>query len=114
LAPRFVHTIFGEEHPDPFPRITSISGLSYTWDQARLVGDRIVEVLQNGAPIDPAGSYSVTVNSFMAAGGDNFVVLPNGTDRLGGPVDLDALIEYVTGLAQPFSAAIEGRITRLN
>ena len=33
--------------------------------------------------------------------------------RVVGPVDLEALISYVGSLAQPFSAAIEGRIVRL-
>jgi 5'-nucleotidase len=43
----------------------------------------------------------VVVNSFLATGGDNFAVLVQGTDRVGGPVDLDALIAYVG--AQPAS-----------
>jgi 5'-nucleotidase len=41
-------------------------------------------------------------------------VLRSGTHRVGGPVDLDALIAYVQTLPQPFSAAVEGRIQRLN
>jgi 5'-nucleotidase len=56
----------------------------------------------------------VTVNSFIAAGGDNFLVLVEGTNRVVGQVDLDALVEYVESLPQPFSAAIEGRILRAN
>lgn len=98
----------------PFPRILQISGLEYTWDEALPEGSRIVEVLKDGEPLDPNALYTVTVNSFMAAGGDNFTVLTQGTDPIGGPVDLDALIDYVAELSQPFSAAIEGRITRLN
>jgi 5'-nucleotidase len=91
-----------------------VSGLEYTWDEALPVGSRVVEVRKEGAPLDPAALYSVTVNSFIAAGGDNFTILLQGTDQLGGPVDLDALIEFVAALPQPFQAAIEGRITRLN
>lgn len=56
----------------------------------------------------------MTVNSFIASGGDNFTVLTEGTNRVVGPVDLDALVDHIAGLAQPFSAAIEGRIVRLN
>jgi 5'-nucleotidase len=48
------------------------------------------------------------------SGGDNFTVLLQGTNPVGGPVDLDALIVYIQSLPQPFSVAIEGRITRLN
>jgi 5'-nucleotidase len=98
----------------PFPRMLQVSGLTYTWDPARPVGSRIVEAQHNGTAIDPAATYTVTVNSFMAAGGDNFTVLPTGANQVGGPIDLDALIAYVQGLPQPFSAAIEGRIARLN
>jgi 5'-nucleotidase len=98
-----------------FPRILKISGLSYTWDASRPIGDRVVTILDAANnPLDPAATYRVTVNSFMASGGDNFGVLPLGTNRVVGPVDLDALVEYIGTLAQPFTAQIEGRINRLN
>ena len=48
----------------------------------------------DGVLVDPAAEYRVTVNSFLADGGDNFAVLVDGTDRLGGEVDLDALVTY--------------------
>ena len=51
-------------------------------------------VLLNGAPIDRAASYRVTMNSFLASGGDNFSVFNLGTNQLGGDVDLDALELY--------------------
>jgi 5'-nucleotidase len=56
----------------------------------------------------------VTVNSFIAAGGDNFTVLVDGTNRVGGDVDLDALISYVLGLSAPVAAVVESRIARIN
>ncbi|NWF73886.1 MAG: bifunctional metallophosphatase/5'-nucleotidase [Nitrospirae bacterium] len=98
----------------PFPRTLKTSGLTYTWDNNRPIGDRIVEVRRHGAPIDRQARFSVTVNNFMAAGGDNFTVLTQGQNQMGGPIDLGALIAYIQSLPQPFSAAIEGRITRLN
>ncbi len=98
-----------------FPRILKTSGLTYLWDNARPVGDRIVEVRDgNGGLLNPAANYSVTVNSFLAAGGDNFSVLSAGAQRQVGPVDLDALVAYILARPQPFSAAIEGRIQRIN
>ena len=99
----------------PYARILKTSGIKYTWDNNLPVGDRIVSVTRaDGTTLDPAATYSVTVNSFMAAGGDNFVVLKDGTNRIVGPVDLEALVNYVEGLTQPFNVTIEGRITRLN
>jgi 5'-nucleotidase len=98
----------------PFARILKTSGLTYAWDNALPIGNRVLVVYKDGAPIDNAATYSVTVNSFLADGGDNFTVLRNGTSRLGGPVDLDALIDYIKAVPQPFSAAVEARIQRIN
>lgn len=99
----------------PFARILKTSGITYTWDANRPVGDRIVSAAKSdGTVLDPAATYTVTVNSFMAAGGDNFTVLVDGTNRVVGPVDLDALVTFIQNLTQPFTYAIEGRIKRLN
>jgi 5'-nucleotidase len=95
-------------------RFLQISGLSYTWDNALPLGSRVTEVRKGGVALDPAASYTVTANNFIAAGGDGFTVLSQGTGNVGGPVDLDALIAHVEGLTQPFTAVIEGRITRLH
>lgn len=97
------------------PKILKTSGLTYTWDAARAVGDRVVSIVDAGGnPLDPAATYRVTVNSFMAAGGDGFTVLTSGTNRVVGAVDLDALVDYIEGLAQPFVMGVEGRILRVN
>jgi len=100
----------------PFPRIMKSSGIAYSWDNAMPAGSRIVSgsVKINGVPLVTSQTYNVTVNNFMATGGDNFTAFKSGTNQTGGAVDLDALIAYVKSLSQPFSAAIEGRITRLN
>ncbi len=47
-----------------------------------------------GDPVLAGSTYRVTVNSFLADGGDNYGVLREGTNRLGGDVDLDALEKY--------------------
>ena len=96
-------------------RILKTSGLTYTWNAALPVGGRVVEIRDaEGNVLGEATVYRVTVNSFLASGGDGFTLLTQGTNRVVGPVDLDALVEYVESLPQPFSAAIEGRILRLN
>lgn len=95
-------------------RMLQVSGLSYTWDNAGPDNDKIREVRKNGTPIDRAARYTLTVNSFLADGGDKFSTLLKGTDLVVGPIDLDALIEYVQDLPQPFTATTEGRIVREN
>jgi 5'-nucleotidase len=78
-------------------RVLQVSnGFTYEWSAGAPVGSRvdIASIMINGVPIDPDRSYRVTVNSFLADGGDGFAVLVQGTDRLGGEVDLDALVKY--------------------
>jgi len=98
---------------DSHPCMLQISGLAYSWDSTRPVGSRIVKIVRNGMTIDPAAVYTVVVNSFLAGGGDSFKVLTNGTGKEAGTVDLNVLITYIRKLPQPFSAQINGRITRL-
>jgi 5'-nucleotidase len=96
------------------PRMLKVSGLSYRWDSRRPVGDRVIEVRRGNAPIDRQARYSVTVNDFLAAGGDNFTVLTRGRRGIGGVLDLDALITYLESQVQPVTAAIDGRIERVD
>jgi 5'-nucleotidase len=95
-------------------RMLQISGLTYTWDASKPIGDKVVDIyLPNGAKLDPNAEYTVTANSFLADGGDNFTVFTEGKNREVGPVDLDALVDYIKQLPQPFDAHIEGRIQKL-
>ncbi len=54
------------------------------------------------------------MNNFLADGGYNFTVLRNGTGGVGGLVDLDALIDYIKAVPQPFNATLDTRIQRIN
>jgi 5'-nucleotidase len=47
-------------------------------------------------PNDSSRVYRIVVNNFLAAGGDNFPAFKGGTNMVNGPVDLDALVNYVT------------------
>ena len=67
----------------------------------------------NGQPIDPAKSYRVTVNNYLAVGGDGFAVLKEGTGQQFGIYDVDALYGYFQANS-PISPVAAGRIVRLN
>lgn len=86
-------------------RILQISAtLHYTYSQSAPLGSRVSNITVGGVPVDPNGSYRVSVNNFLAAGGDGFTEFTQGTDLAGGPVDLDALVEYFAahpGIAPP-------------
>lgn len=94
-------------------RILQVSnGFTYSWSASGVACEKVdpASILINGVVVDPAASYRVTVNSFLADGGDNFVVLRSGSDRLGGEVDTDALENYLTTFA-PVSPGPQNRIT---
>ena len=78
----------------PNARLLLVSrGFAYTWDAQRPPGQRVVagSVTLQGQPLQPQASYRVTVNSFLAEGGDNFAALRQGTQRQTGIMDVDAL-----------------------
>mgnify|MGYP003336528049 CR=1 FL=1 len=99
----------------PKPRMLQVSaGFAYAWDAARPVGQRVVpgSVTLQGRPLAAADAVRVTVNGFLAAGGDNFRVLTQGTDRRTGLMDIDALEAYVAAhpdLAAPAAPRVERR-----
>jgi len=71
-------------------------GFSYAWSQAGAACSKVdaAGIKLNGVTVMPAVRYRVTANSFLADGGDQIYVFKNGTDRVAGPPDLDALTAY--------------------
>ena len=67
------------------------AGFAFDYDVSRPKGERIVRVSLNGKPVDPAAEYRVTVNNFLASGGDGYTVLTEGKDVTDAGLDLDAL-----------------------
>ncbi len=88
-------------------------GFTYTWDNAVPAGNRVTDMRLNGNAIGLTTTYRVTVNSFLADGGDGFTALLAGTNRLGGAQDIDALIAFLAA-NRPFAPTTVARITRLN
>ena len=90
------------------------AGFKYNWDGAQACGSRIssitlrtssgtgsgatasTEILVNAAGVvqNPTKTYRVTVNNFMADGGDGYTTLVKGTNRVGGAQDIDSLTAY--------------------
>ncbi|MYS52509.1 bifunctional metallophosphatase/5'-nucleotidase [Streptomyces sp. SID6013] len=99
------------------PKILQISsGLTYTLDLTKSGADRVVtdSIRLNGAPIDPAATYRVASNSFLAGGGDGFTTLGEGTNELVGADDLAAFEQYLTAnssATDPIAPPAADRIT---
>jgi 5'-nucleotidase len=89
-------------------KILQISGFSYEYQCTKnctstsAASPPIYAILSvtdgNGTAIqnDSSRVYRTVVNNFLAAGGDNFPAFKGGTNTVNGPVDLDALVNYVT------------------
>jgi 5'-nucleotidase len=98
------------------PRILQVSkGFNYAWDGAKPYGDRVVadRMSLNGQPIDATTSYRVTVNDYLAVGGDGFTVLKQGTAQRVGVYDVDALYGYFRANS-PIAPVTARRIARMN
>jgi 5'-nucleotidase len=94
-------------------RPLQVSGMRVIWDGSLPVGERIVSLtLEDGTPLEPDAIYHVTVNSFMAAGGDGQWIFNDGSSREFGVTDLEALVEYVEHLPRPIDSRVEGRLSR--
>jgi 5'-nucleotidase len=78
------------------PRILKTSGLYYSWDPAAAPGAHVrVACLSGARPLDLEQHYRVTVNDFLAAGGDGFSQLKEVGNSQTGPLDREALEQYL-------------------
>jgi 5'-nucleotidase len=111
-----IKTLLAQQFNNPEPgrsRILQVSeGFTYSYSWSGSGEATITDVRLNGVPIDDAASYRVTVNSFLAEGGDAFTVLREGTDRLIGGLDIDAFAAYLTANS-PLTPPAANRITKL-
>ncbi|MCL6736977.1 bifunctional metallophosphatase/5'-nucleotidase [Streptomyces neyagawaensis] len=92
------------------------TGFTYTLDLTKTGADRIVvdSIKLNGAALDPAATYRVATNSFLAGGGDGITTLGQGTNDLVGGDDLAALEAYLTAnssASNPIAPPAANRIT---
>ncbi len=87
----------------PFLKLGASEGFTYTYYTFDSNPDPAVTATRgevtgmwlNGTPITDAGVYSVTVNSFLASGGDGFSTLNSGAGKQDtGKTDLQAQVDY--------------------
>ncbi len=101
--------------------ILQVSGIQYEYSRAAaagtgdaVVGTPMLDLDRNGsyeAALDPAATYRVVVNSFLADGGDGMPTLAQGANKFFGGLDIDALAAYL-GANNPYTPAADNRITR--
>ncbi len=108
LEQQWQRTAAGTVPSRPFLRLGVSEGFTYTYvetpetvnvpgtDPVLTRKGEVTGMWLNGVAIDPAATYSVTVNSFLGTGGDNFFELANGANKVDtGKVDLAAMVDYM-------------------
>src|SRR3954463_15704338 len=112
-----IKSVLEQQWHDPKrPRILQVSkGFRYAWDGSKPFGERVIaeRMSLNGERIEPAMSYRVTVNNYLAAGGDGFTVLKEGASQRFGVYDVDALYSFFQANS-PIAPGPTDRIARLN
>lgn len=88
---------FADSGPEQF--LAPSAGFAYSVDRSAPPGKRVLTMTLNGRPIDPAKSYRVTTNSFLANGGDGFTMLAKQRDAVTGMSDIDALEAWLKAAA---------------
>ncbi|GAA2665262.1 MULTISPECIES: bifunctional UDP-sugar hydrolase/5'-nucleotidase [Actinosynnema] len=86
------------------------AGLTYSWSASAPQGAKVSNLAINGAAVDPATGYRITINSFLQGGGDGFSAFTSGTSVTGGGIDLDAFTGYLAAHPNVSAPALD-RIT---
>jgi 5'-nucleotidase len=101
----------------PFLHLGVSAGFTYDLSTTIVAGDctsvTVSNVQLNGVTLNPTATYSVTVNNFLADGGDNFTTFGTITaPRLDGGNDLLALVNYL-GTFSPVAPPSTDRVNEL-
>jgi 5'-nucleotidase len=88
------------------------NGFEYSWSPTATPHVVPDSVKIDGVLVDKTATYRVAMNNFLASGGDGFTVFNEGTDPLGGEIDLDALVNYFMHNS-PVGPGPQNRITRV-
>ncbi|MBI5878395.1 MAG: 5'-nucleotidase C-terminal domain-containing protein [Chloroflexi bacterium] len=96
-------------------RFPQVAGLRFAFSLTRPAGQRVTAVEIGSAaagfkPLDPAATYRIVTNDFMAGGGDGYEMLKNGTAVRGGDVPVDSVVAEYIRARGTVSPRVEGRI----
>jgi 5'-nucleotidase len=84
----------------PFLRLGTSEGFEFTYDPTRPEGDRITGMYLHDEALDLSRTYSVTANSFLASGGDNFRGFTAASEKRDtGVSDLQSMVDYMAAFA---------------
>jgi 5'-nucleotidase / UDP-sugar diphosphatase len=98
------------QYPDQWGGFPQVSGISFVFDPDQPAGERVVEILHNGAALDLSASYLVATNDFLASGGDDFSMMADAVPQQEFMSLEAAMVQYFQDHT-PLSPQVEDRIT---
>jgi 5'-nucleotidase len=93
-------------------RFLQVSGLCFSFDRKKPVSERVLKVFVGREPLDRERAYSIAANSFIANGGDGYMLFRDNRQEFLDTqlIDADVVTEALRE-RQVVSPQIEGRIT---
>ena len=115
MTGRHIRSLLEAQWQGDYPRILAPAGLRYTWQASAPIGNKVVALSdEEGNPIADQDTYTVTVNSYLADGGDQFTLLADpALPRITGPADVEALWSYLEAQGGTITAPELGLIQRV-
>lgn len=98
-----------DKYPEEAGHFPHVSGMTYSFDPAKPVGERIEKVTVKGKDLDLAKTYKLVTNDFMAAGGDGYTMFKGKAVVGEGGLLSDVLIELVKEAGE-INPVVEGRV----
>ncbi len=98
-------------------RFPSVSGMTVTWSRSAPAGERVRSVFVNGEPLDPAATYTLATNDFVARGGDGYSVLRKAKvliDRAAARLMASMVMDEIVIAKGEIAPAVEGRVTAVD
>jgi 5'-nucleotidase len=96
-------------YPETLGAFPHVAGITFKFNPEKESGSRLIEVKVNGEPLDPNKTYQLATNDFLAAGGDNYVMLAD--DKVVGEfAGLDEVLAEHIKVYGVADAKVDGRI----
>lgn len=99
--------------PDATGRFPQVSGMTVVFNPDKPAGERVVSVKVGDADLDPAATYKLSTNDYMARGGDGYRMFAD-KPRLVSPTDAKLMANDVMAYVRSqgtVAPVAEGRIT---
>jgi 5'-nucleotidase len=112
-----IKRLLEEQFDNPAPGERSVlqvsSGFTYRYTQNAPAGHRVdpTSLMIGGRRIAPGDRLRVAASDFLIAGGNGFTIFKEGTNKMAGDADIDALVAYVR-THSPVAPGPQNRIVR--